>query len=209
MIMNSSLGLVGAVTDPAINGIYTHIKTKYTKDMPVISEFGSVFKHANETSGNGYTLAEKLPEISGMFPTSFDEMESSMKVDKAEVENVLEYIYKKYNINPESDISIVTDPYTGKVTVGSDDMGAEMAALIEKDLNQNDGFMHHYKRLSAISSLYEAGKRHMEMTKAYEANPIEAVQRFGNLFDDSSTYRFTLNYKNGCATADVSDNYSA
>ena len=83
----------------------------------------------------------------------------------------------------------ITDPIglnlteDGTLQVTSDSTGAVLA---EAALSQDEELAGDLRHLSAIMSLLQAADAHSEFSEAYETDPVAAVARFSELFDERS-----------------------
>ena len=70
--------------------------------------------------------------------------------------------------------------------------GTSNSVLIEAALSQDDELAGDLRHLSAIMSLLQAADAHGDFSEAYETDPVAAVAKFSELFDDRSAPRHRL-----------------
>lgn len=180
-----SAGYVQSVLFPQQNSSQSLIETDPASD--------------NKAGTDTITISDKSRLLSNLLPSvggttiSIEDIETSLANTTVSVEKRLQSLCRQLGIDPDSKIEFSVG-HDGKIEINGESPESERLAAA---INEDDELSNSIRQMSADASLLEAFKKHQEFTEAYENDPVAAMQRYSDLFEDGHDYDVTFSMQDG------------
>lgn len=124
---------------------------------------------------------------------TMDEIKSAANHYKSESQKRLNGIMDQLGIGPGVSFSL-SHNMQGKIAVNGDFEGKDK---LEEALNNDETFRNNFGAFSGAARLLAAAEAHEEFRKAYEADPIAAVEKYRQHLNGNVTYSVSMSYNAG------------
>ncbi|WP_319759151.1 hypothetical protein [Maridesulfovibrio sp.] len=150
------------------------------QDKVSISKTGKLISGFFADMGVAYTPGKSV---------SLDDIETGLQQKRQNLNSDITAMFLENGINTPPEVQLTSDE-EGHVRVSGNHPQAEQ---IEQLFADNADLENDFKRVSAMSSMVEAGHTHTEFAKQYKKNPYAAVAQFGEqLFGQNNNDAFIM-----------------